>query len=309
MHECKKNKLKQVSSIKTIIARLRNSVKKNPALRRFVGYTLASSGLFDRFFRNYEVSPVWQKRIDRVLESSDNSFIPRVDGAGEIRSGRQVMHNGLLIYLGSYYGPEYSKMLYLSKGVHEPQEERVFMEVLKTIPNQAVMVEMGAFWSFYSMWFQKVIPGAVNYMIEPDEFNMGQGKRNFRLNNMKGHFIQSFVGEASAENDIGRTICIDDLVKDKNIPFIHMLHSDIQGFEYDMLLGAEKTFDEKKVGYVFISTHSNEIHHDCLKFLEKRGFIILADANLNESYSEDGLIAARAPYFDGIGPVNISKRN
>jgi hypothetical protein len=75
-----------------------------------------------------------------------------------------------------------------------------------------------------------------------------------------------------------------------------------------MLKGAIKSFQERKIGYVFISTHSNELHDACLDFLVQRNFIIIATANLDESFSEDGLIAARAPHFDGIGPVLISKR-
>ena len=292
-----------------MISRIRNIAKKNMLVRKFIGYTLASSGLFDSYFRNYAVSPAWKKRIEHVLSSTDNDFIPRVPDAGKISSGKQVMHNGIKIHLGSYYGPEYAKMLVLSKGVHEPQEERIFMEALKTIPQGSVMVEMGAFWSFYSMWFHNEVKQAVNFMVEPDSFNMGQGKRNFRLNKMKGFFIQAFVGRVSASGKQGATICVDDLVKKNSIPFIHMLHSDIQGYEYEMLLGAEMTFSEDKVGYVFISTHSNELHYQCLNFLKNKNFVIIASADLDESFSEDGLIAARSPYFKGINAINISKRS
>jgi Methyltransferase FkbM domain len=168
---------------------------------------------------------------------------------------------------------------------------------------------MGAFWSFYSMWFQKEIQQAVNYMIEPDSFNLGQGKRNFKLNKMKGTFIQAFVGKESSIGQPVGTLCIDDFVNDKAIPFIHMLHSDIQGYEYEMLLGAEKTFEAKKIGYVFISTHSNELHYQCLEFLNRKGFYIIASVDIDETYSEDGLIAARAPYFEGIEKINISRRS
>lgn len=292
-----------------MISWLRSIAKKNLTVRKFIGYTLASSGLFDSYFRNYNVSPVWKMRINNVLSSPDNQFIPKVHDAGKIVRGKQIMHNGLLIHLGSYYGPEYSKMLLLSKGVHEPQEERVFLEVLKTIPSGAIMVEMGAFWSFYSMWFQKEISKSVNYLIEPDSFNLGQGKRNFQLNHMKGQFIQAFVGSKSSSDENGTTICVDDLVSKHSIPFIHMLHSDIQGYEYEMLLGAETTFRENKIGYVFISTHSNELHYKCMDYLLGKNFIIIASADLNETFSEDGLIAARAPYFEGVDAIRISKKN
>jgi hypothetical protein len=287
---------------------IRSLLRKNLFLRKLVGYHLASSGLFDSVIRNYKLSETWERRIGDVLSAEDNRYIPRVPDAGMIKGGKQIMHNGLKIHLGSYYGPEYSKMLLLSKGVHEPQEERIFGEAIKTLPASATMIEMGAFWSFYSMWFNRVIPGAGNFMIEPDKFNIGQGKRNFKLNRMKGDFVRAFIGRESAKDGTTDTLAIDDFVSGRGLSFIHMLHSDIQGFEFDMLLGAEKTFRDKKIGYVFISTHANDIHYKCLDFLRRYDFVILASVDLDESYSEDGLIAARASYFPGIDPMILSKR-
>lgn len=205
-----------------MLTAIRNFAKKNLFLRKLVGYYLASSGVFDSFFRNYRVSPLWEKRISNVLNSPDNILIPKVKNAGMIKFGKQVMHNGLKIHLGSYYGPEYSKMLYLSKGVHEPQEERIFMEVLKTLPPGSLMIEMGSFWSFYSMWFNKEVKEAINYMIEPDHFNIGQGKRNFKLNGMKGHFTQAFVGQEPGELGGRAIINMDGFVKKFNFFYSHI---------------------------------------------------------------------------------------
>jgi len=290
-----------------MIGTIRQLARKNLWLRQFVSYYIAPSGLFDSFFKNYKLSPPWVKRINDVLLSSDNQFISRVPNAGKIKHGKQTMHNGIQIYLGSYYGPEFSRLLMASRGVHEPQEERVFMEVLKTLPKDAMMIEMGAFWSFYSLWFKKELPEATNFMIEPDLFNLGQGQRNFKLNGHRGHFVQAFVSSRSQKGDIP-AVCVDDFVKDRSIKFVHMLHSDIQGFEYEMLEGANKTFEEQKVGYVFISTHSNSVHDQCAQFLKERNFIIIASANLDQSFLEDGLIVARAPYFKGIDSIEISLR-
>ncbi|HEX4374033.1 MAG TPA: FkbM family methyltransferase [Puia sp.] len=277
-------------------------------MRKLVGYHLASSGLFDNYFKKYTLSPAWKLRLDTILSSDDNNFISRIKDSGIIKNGMQIMHNNIKINLGSYYGPEYAVVLFQNKGVHEPQEERVFAEALKTLPPNSVMIEMGAFWSFYSMWFNKEILNAKNFMIEPDAFNMGQGKRNFKLNKMSGDFVQAFVGSSSDHAKPISTIAIDDFLEKKNIPFVHMLHSDIQGFEYEMLLGSKRSFSQRKIGYVFISTHSNDIHYKCLDFLKERDFIIIASADLNETFSEDGLIAARAPYFEGIDVVDISKK-
>ena len=158
------------------------------------------------------------------------------------------------------------------------------------------------------MWFNKVIPNARNFMIEPDSFNLGNGKRNFKLNNMHGKFIQAFLGASSSLDSGVPTLCIDDIVRLNQIDFIDILHSDIQGFEYEMLNGAKSCFDEKKIGYVFISTHSNEVHNQCLQYLRNYRFVIIANADLDNTFSEDGLIVARASEYPGIDSIDIDMK-
>ena len=289
-----------------MLSNLRSFFRKHLWLRKFIAYGLAPSGLFDSYFKNYKPSPYWEKRIADVLSCKDSEEIPRVGNAGMIISGKQVMHNGLKVNLGSYYGPEFAKLLMLSKGVHEPQEERLFMEVLKQMPQGAVMVELGAFWSFYSMWFNKEIKNAVNIMVEPDSFNIGQGQRNFKLNGMKGKFIETFIGKEY--NETANVITIDKLVQDKQIDHIDILHSDIQGYEYDMLLGATDTMMGNKIGYFFISTHSNEVHYKCLDLLTAKKYFIIVSIDLDETFSEDGLIVARDNNLRGINIIPVHKK-
>lgn len=251
----------------------------------------------------------WEDRIEITLSSADNLDIPRHSDAGTIQDNYLAMHNGLKVDPLSYYGLPPLKLLVDNKGVHEPQEEKIFQEVLKKMPDNAVMLELGSYWSFYSMWFYSLVKNARCYMIEAELPNIKIGEKNFRINNMKGFFYQAFLGDRTFITHKGeRYITVDDFVKKNEIKFIDLLHSDIQGYEYKMLKGAEETFAKKKVGYVFISTHSNEIHSDCLNFLKKFNFNIIAEANLNESYSMDGIIAGRAPYIDGVQSVEISKR-
>ncbi len=96
------------------------------------------------------------------------------------------------------------------------------------------------------------------------------------------------------------------LVAQKNISFIDMLHSDIQGFEYDMLTGASEMIQKDKIGYYFISTHSNEIHEACKNYLIKQNYIIVASYNLSEAYSDDGLIVAKSKSYKGLEQIQIS---
>ncbi|CAN5455055.1 hypothetical protein BH11BAC1_BH11BAC1_07820 [soil metagenome] len=259
-------------------------------------------------YRNLKMSEYWQDRINKVCECPDNNFIAKVDHAGKIIGDVQLMHNGIKINFGSYYGMEMVRLLELNSGIHEPQEERVFAEVLKKIPDNATMIELGSYWSFYSMWFQKEIKGAKNYMIESDYFCFLSGIHNFRLNKMKGVSTNALVAQTSQNTTSTKSVCIDDYVKSNGIEYIDLLHSDIQGYEYEMLLGAKNTFDDLKVGYVFISTHSNELHSKCLDWIRKYNFKIIASANIDESYSWDGVLIAAAPSIKDFPVVEISKR-
>jgi hypothetical protein len=290
--------------------KIRSLIRNILFLRQFIGYHLSSSGLFDFYFKNYKLDENWIKRLNDIIYCNDVQYIDKVKGAGEIFLGKQRMHNGLLINLGSYYGPEYSVVLAASGGIHEPQEERIFAEVLKILPSNAVMVEMGAFWSFYSMWFNSKVINARNLMIEPDSFNLGQGKRNFKLNKLKGTFIQSFIGKESVYPSNGvPTLSLDDIIIRNKIDFIDILHSDIQGFEYDMLIGAHNALINNNIGYIFISTHSDEVHYKCLNLILQYNYKIHTSVDLMETFSEDGLIVAYSNNYKQIDKIELHLKN
>jgi len=260
----------------------------------------------------------WKFRIENTLSCPDNEYIPRVEDAGKIYGDQQVMHNGIRIVPGSYHGNKVSLQLEKNKGVHEPEEERVFQEVLKFMPEGATMLELGAYWGFYSMWFQKEVPNALNYLIEPDPTHLEFGKNNLALNSMKGDIHQAYIDEKSGSTEDGTpVISVDDFMQLKGIEKLHMLHSDIQGFERKMLEGARKAFENKAIDYVFISTHRahkfghddiNHIHDQCLDFFRDYDFFIIAETDLETTYSWDGLIAARRNDLSGPNEIDIAKR-
>ncbi len=249
----------------------------------------------------------WDKRIETALASEDNARIKCVKNAGKIKGHLLVMHNGIVIEPLTYYGFPVLKMLVDNKGIHEPQEEYAFQQVLKEMPAGATMIELGAYWAFYSMWFNKSVQNANNYMIEP--IHLDEGIKNFRLNKLRGNFFRAYVGDTSkvAEDGID-IISVDSFTKENNISFVDILHSDIQGFELLMLKGAINLLSEKRVGYIFISTHSNELHADCMKFLESLDYLQVCSANLQESYSWDGLLVYKNPEFKGVQKLDISLR-
>lgn len=251
----------------------------------------------------------WLERIQLVMDSPDLKHIPKVADAGKIKDGYLIMHNGLKIEPLSYYGYPMLKMFKKSGGIHEPQEERIFVEALKKIPASGVMVELGSYWAFYSMCFQKAITGAKNYLVEPTDFGLDYGKKNFQINNMRGDFTRAYVGNKPGNAPDGvKIINIDEYLKEKGISFVDMLHADIQGFELEMLEGASDLLTKQKAGFIFISTHSNELHNQCVSLISKYGYRVIQSINLDETYSFDGLIVAVSPTYTEMENIQLSKR-
>ncbi len=253
----------------------------------------------------------WDKRVADVLNCPDFQLIKPVPGAGEVRDGVQTMHNGIKIVEGSYYRWRGTYMFRQTKGAHEPQEERVFAEVLKHIQPGAVMVELGAYWGFYSMWFARAVPKARCILVEPRTVNLHLGRANFRLNGFDGEFVQAGVGAASGVRTraLGAMICVDDLVEQRNLERVDILHCDIQGYEGDMLRGAARTLQSGKVKFIFVSTHSQAIHAECRARLLEYGFDIIADADLEGTFNFDGVLVGQLRGVQGPGPVAISQRS
>lgn len=262
---------------------------------------------FNRAFPKYKVSPYWRARIDKVKLSSDNQRINHVPDAGKIFPGYQLMHNGVHITLGSYYDYGNTHLLIENKGVHEPQEEYIFQEVLPFIREGGTMMELGSYWAFYSLWFATRVKNAKCVMIEPDPHKMNFGKLNFRLNGKEGQFGLGFIDGFTDTSKSIPTYDVDHLMRKFEIDFLDILHSDIQGYELKMLKGAAKSLGDKKIGYAFISTHSNELHRQCIDELKSYGYVIVADANLDESYATDGVIVAKLPEVKGPEGLRISK--
>jgi hypothetical protein len=285
---------------------LKLTLKSNYFLLKAIRLFLANIGFYKRKATS-TLDIFWQERVNLVVLSPDNLFIERVSNAGEIVQDFQVMHNGIRIHVGSYYGDGNTVLLHKNRGVHEPQEERIFNDVIKLLPLDAVMLELGSFWGFYSMSFQQKIKWGKNYLIEPDPHALLSGKHNFKLNKFSGNFFNYFVSDKPATGSIP-SISVDQFLTDQKIEHLHLLHSDIQGFEFLMLSGAINYLKAAKIDYIFISTHSNELHEACKEFLEKLEYKILCDADLNETYSWDGLVVAKHKNIPGPDRFDISKK-
>lgn len=230
-----------------------------------------------------------------------NDLVPRHPEAGVVQDGWVTMHNGQQVRCGSYYGPEvgnFFDIMLLNKGVHEPQEEYAFMQVLKAIQGKSPsMLELGSYWAFYSMWFLQQHPNGIATLVEPDPTFMSFGQENFGRNQLKGTFINSYVTPS--------TFRVDPFI-DANGP-LSILHSDIQGHELDMLKGATNSLKNKLIDYVFVATHGDELHAQCLSFLLDHQYHIVAEVDAHRSFCFDGIIVASSPTVP-FTPIPFSDR-
>ncbi len=266
----------------------------------------------------------WKLYITALAISApkDCAEIPKVPDAGKCFSdqsgGYQLMHNGIKIRLGSYYDDLNKVIIEKLQGHHEPQEELVFYEVLKQLPENSVMIEVGSYWGYYSLWFKKEKPSGSVYLIEPLDKHLEAGKSNFKANNIKGEFLKAYVGATSKpphtvkmEGEIVKNvekITVDDVMERYKISYVDLLHVDVQGAELELLKGAKTILEKGSVSYIFISTHGVQVHNDCLTLLAKYDLHIIASHTRAESYTTDGLIVARNRNIAGINEVVISKK-
>jgi len=268
-----------------------------------------------------DLVPVLRSTDERILMATlcrDADVLPRVANAGAVVSQLdgtvvQIMHNGIKVLAGGYYGAWMQELITRCNGVHEPQEEVAFAEIMKHISNNTTMMELGGFWSYYSIWFLSGGAGRRAVVVEPDPADIDVGNTNARLNACQPKFIQAFVGRQSSPPSVFKTeesgevelpcISVADLMALEGIHYLDVLHCDAQGAELDVLEGCQDLAQAGRLGWIVVSTHSHHIsgdpltHQRCLGLLARAGATILAEHDIHESFSGDGLIVAK------FGPV------
>ncbi len=232
----------------------------------------------------------FQGRFREIISDPLNLLIERVPQAG-CRDGALVwLHNGLRVPLTddySYYG-EFSQILVLNRGVHEPLEEYVFQEVLKHLSHTPVMFELGAYWAHYSMWLKLHLPAATSIMVEPDARNLEAGRRNFAYNGLRGEFIQDFVGTGH--------FSVDEFATARGLAHLDILHADIQGYEGEMLTGASRLLTRHAISHIFVSTHSQKLHREVTTALERHSYRVEVSKDFDcGTTSFDGFLYASSP--------------
>lgn len=273
-----------------------------------------------------------RRRVELTVACRDADAIPKVANAGEVfeSDGRrlQVMHNGVLVEEGSYYGSWMTEVIARLRGHHEPQEEAAFHAAVErlraTEAESPTMIELGSFWAYYALWFGRALPGAECYLVEPDPAHLDAGRRNLTLNGASARFVQAAVGRPHGQvspfacesdgivRDVQR-VSVDGLMESEGIDRVALLLCDAQGAELEALRGAERALSERRVRFIVLSTHHHAIsgdplmHERCLELLRHHDAHVIAEHTVSESFSGDGLIVVSLDERDRDLHVPLSR--
>jgi FkbM family methyltransferase len=261
--------------------------------------------------------PEIARRLAMTVSCPDADDIPKVAHAGESRDhdGRrvQIMHNGLLVEEGGYYGDWMTETIRALRGHHEPQEERVFHRIVERLAEDGgapVMIEFGSFWTYYGLWFCHALPGSRVIALEPDPQYLDVGKRNAALNGYTDRitFHAGAIGDQphqpvafQAESD-GQTYDVvqhdlTSLMSVSGLTQADLVLADVQGAESLLIDQARGDFESGRVRFLIVSTHHHSIsgdaltHQQALQALTDAGGHVIAEHSVGESFSGDGLIA------------------
>lgn len=250
-----------------------------------------------------------------TLSCRDCDLIPKFPLAGRIlnENGQlvQVMHNGLRVIADAYHGDWMAHIIRSLQGHHEPQEEVVFNTLLRYTRHNSIIVELGCFWAYYTLWYLLEVPGSRAFCVEPDPHNIGIGRKNAFINGMEDRitFVEAWVGSSVSKTmmkttestkEVRSLPCLDmpailNLTKGQTV---ELLHIDAQGAELDFIYSMEKAARDRVVRFLVISTHHSsisgliDIHNECIAMIKSFGGFILIEHDVQESFSGDGLIVA-----------------
>jgi FkbM family methyltransferase len=264
-----------------------------------------------------EAAPVTLSIDDRIAMAAscrDTDTVPKVAQAGTLQvepdgTRVQIMHNGVKVVAGGYHGEWMTRLIELCRGHHEPQKELVFHEAVSRLPPNATMLELGGCWAYYSLWFLGGAPGRRAIVVEPDPARLAVGQKNASLNHLAPEFVAAFIGAKPAPPQPFRTKesgtvtlpgqAVPALLEAHDIDELDILHCDAQGAELAVLESCQDLFRQRRIKWLFISTHAHHItndpltHQRCLAILRRSGAVIEAEHDVHESFSGDGLIVAR----------------
>jgi len=257
-----------------------------------------------------KLPPAVEARLKLAQSCPQNVLLPRVPGAGSVEKGHVLTHNGLRLSKESLGNNSDWQLLQANGGVLEPQQEFAFAEVARTLPNMPTMLDVGARSGFYSMWLKMMRPGARCVMVEPNLQFLKNGQKNFETNKLKSQSLGAYIGRKGGRTVEGVPVMtLLEVVNKVKTDYLSILLADIQGYELELVTGAEPLLKERAIDNIIISTHANALHNECRNFLQEYRYNVLVDIPPTRAYSPDGLLVVRRKELKGLETLGLEARS
>ena len=232
--------------------------------------------------------------------------------AGQIVDGCQYLWDGSKLVV-PWSSVEVMEIVKDVKGLPEPIETDRFVKLIQSLSGgEIILYELGAGGGIYSLYAAKISPAMKLLLVEPNDFLYEVTKKNIVLNGLyeRATIIHAAISERAGEmvrisddmhsSCIGAadgyavvTVTVDALVQSLGDNRVDVLHMDVQGAEMKALKGCIASFGAGIIKNIFISTHSDELHTQCIEVLQEQNFRIDYSRSTSEAEAGyDGLIVA-----------------
>ncbi len=263
------------------------------------------------------------ERAMMTASCRDADSIPKVADAGAVVAAEagpaQIMHNGLRVMAGAYHGDWMTGIIHQLRGHHAPQKELLFHALIALCRSDTLCVELGAFWSYYTLWYLCAISGATGLCVEPDPAHLEIGRGNAALNDLGGRvrFVNARAGGRASPARLDRVDSADEPLSPPVIDMgallalcdgrgIEILLVDASGAELDFLQSMRGAAARPR--FLVVSTHhasvsgSSTTHRECVDVVRSLGGFVLAEHAPEESFNAEGLVVA------GFDPADAALR-
>lgn len=252
-------------------------------------------------------------QLQTVPEFSTLEFHPL---AGKIDKDKQYNFDGSVTVYP--HGPENVHRIWeLTKGAPEPKEISLFLEVIKKLPEDTLMMELGAGQALYSIILARRLPKAKLILVEANPRNLEVTTANMKLNQLanRSTIIHAAVSDKAGESVYVReagcgssvhpkgqyqviTVSVDDIMEKFSLSRVNIIHMDVQGAEEKVIEGMSKTLSRQLVDYLFIGTHTVDLHNACERALNNFEYKTLYSLDPSQNVNFDGILVCAKPQLE-----------
>jgi FkbM family methyltransferase len=180
-------------------------------------------------------------------------------------------------------------------GSYESDKQDLFA---RTVQRGDAVYDIGANVGFYTLLSSVLAgPSGVVYAFEPLPRNIELLKKHLLLNHianvqviesavadkpgtasfeLSGSALQGKLGGDPAATSITvNVVSLDQIVAERNLRLPRLMKVDVEGAEYDVLVGAEHTIKSARP-VIFLATHGADVHRRCCQWLRDHGYSLTA---------------------------------